>query len=79
MKKLFAAIVLTAALTSGAMAGNATLKKDGKKVSLWCNNSACYTAQRISAFKKGPKKRIGPGGRANFLKHRKSMKAKGWK
>lgn len=64
--------------STSAFAGNATLKKGDKTISLWCNNAGCFVADKINMFKKGPKTRLGPGGTANFNKHRADYKSKGW-
>ena len=79
IKKILVATVVVFAAASAAQAGSTTLKKGSKKISLWCNGGGCYVADRISAFKKGPQKRLGAGGSSNFRSHVKSYKAKGWK
>ncbi|EFL89190.1 hypothetical protein R2A130_3170 [Ahrensia sp. R2A130] len=79
IRTLALASITVLALTTAAAAGSTTLKKGGKSVSLWCNNSGCYTAEKLSFFKKGPQKRIGPGGAANFRAQKTKMKKAGWK
>ena len=75
MKKIFAlSAVILIGFGSAAIAGSSTLKKNGKSMSL-----CCYTAERISAFKKGPAKRIGNGGSANYQAHKRKFKKSGWK
>jgi len=78
-KMLVIAFFAISATTTAAHAGSTTLEKGSKKISLWCNGGGCYVADRISAFKKGPRKRISAGGSAMFKSNVKSYKAKGWK
>lgn len=79
MKKLIIGVALTFALVSPAMAGKATLKKDGKTYALTCENAGCFISEKVSMFKSGPKKKLGPGGSANFKKWHAKFKADGYK
>ena len=79
MRTLIIGATFAALFVTPALAGSTTLSKGGKKMSLWCNGGGCYTAEKLSAFKKGPRKRIGPGGSSNFKKNVKRYKASGWK
>ncbi|WP_322988310.1 hypothetical protein [Hoeflea sp.] len=72
-------ILLVLAMAGPAAAGNATLKKDGKSYSLNCVNSGCFLTEKISLFKSGAKKRLGPGGAANFKSWRSKLKSQGYK
>tara|TARA_R110002020_G_scaffold96186_26_gene230645 strand:- start:10344 stop:10610 length:267 start_codon:yes stop_codon:yes gene_type:complete len=79
MKRLVLCGVFSLALVTTAAAGNATLKKDGKSYALSCVDSGCYLTERISLFKSGEKKRLGPGGVANFKMWRTKLKSQGYK
>ena len=81
MKKIVTATIIGFAVlsTSPAMAGSTTLKKDCKSYSLKCNNGGCFLTEKISLFKSGPKKKLGPGGRSNFLAWKKKLEAQGYK
>lgn len=77
-RTLVLSLAVILACGSPALAGNATLKKDGKSYSLNCNDSGCFLAERISMFKSGPKQRLGAGGAANFKAWRTKLKAQGY-
>lgn len=79
MKKLLIVIAVFLIGTSAALAGNATLKKDGKKYNLNCNSSGCFLSEKISMFKSGPQKRLGAGGVDNFNAWRAKLKKQGYK
>ncbi len=79
MKKTLVATAFLAALTAQAFAGNSTMTKGDQKIKLWCNNGGCYVADFVNAFKTKNKRKLGPGGRNNYLMHRTSYKSKGWK
>ncbi len=78
MRKLFLIAGTAILMSTPALAGSSTLSKGSEKLALWCDGSGCYTAPKLSAFKKGPKTRIGTGGASNYAKHKKALKAKGW-
>ena len=78
MIKTFAAsTVALLLLAAPAIAGSTTLSKGNSKMALYCNGGGCYTAPYVNG-KKGKAKRIGPGGSANFKKHKKAYQAQGW-
>lgn len=78
MKKILVCAAFSFVLVAPAAAGNATLKKDGKTYSLACNNSGCFLSEKISLLKSGPKKRLGPGGAANFTTWKAKLKSQGY-
>lgn len=78
LKVLAIASVISLSIAGAAMAGNATLKKGDKKMRLFCDNSGCYTQDVLGAFKYGKRNRIGPGGSANFNKHKAKYGSQGW-
>ncbi len=76
--RLFAAVLLLlATMVVPAAAGNASLSRGADKLYLSCNDSGCF-AQIKKAGKMGAKKKLGPGGRSNFLKHKKAFAGQGW-
>jgi len=79
MKKVIFALCMASLTATAAHAGSSTMSKGGKKMAVWCNNGGCYQAEKLSVFKKGPRKRVGPGGSANYKKLVAKMKARGWK
>ncbi|MBC7283162.1 hypothetical protein [Hoeflea sp.] len=78
MRKIAISSFLVLAMSVPALAGNATLKKDGKSYSLACNNSGCFLSEKISMFKSGPKKRLGSGGSKNFKMWKAKLKEQGY-
>ncbi|MBU4527713.1 MAG: hypothetical protein KUA43_11890 [Hoeflea sp.] len=78
MKKIAVSTLLVLAMSVPAMAGNATLKKDGKSYSLACDNSGCFLSEKISLFKSGPRKRLGTGGADNFNMWKSKLKKQGY-
>ena len=78
MRKFAVSTLLVLAMSVPALAGNATLKKDGKSYSLACNNSGCFLSEKISTFKSGPKKRLGSGGSDNFNMWKSKLKKQGY-
>ena len=71
------AIIITS--VSVGYAGSGTFKhSNGSKVKLSCNNSGCYQTQYDASGNKGKRTRIGPGGRSNYNKHKKTLKTKGY-
>ncbi|WP_417412086.1 hypothetical protein [Hoeflea sp.] len=79
MKEIAISTLLILALAGPAAAGDATLKKDGKSYALKCTNAGCFLSEKISLFKSGPKKKLGPGGVSNFNAWRKKLKSQGYK
>lgn len=79
MNRIILSGVFSLVLVSAAIAGNATLKKDGKNYALSCNDSGCFLTEKISLFKSGKKEKLGAGGAANFKKWRKNLKSQGYK
>ncbi|OCW55597.1 hypothetical protein [Hoeflea olei] len=78
MRKYLCATLLSLAVVSPALAGNATLKKDGKSYALNCSSGGCFLSEKISMFKSGPKQRLGPGGVDNFKAWQKKLKSQGY-
>ena len=78
MRKIAMSSLFVLAMCVPALAGNATLKKDGKSYSLACNNSGCFLSEKISMFKSGPKKRLGSGGSENFNSWKAKLKKQGY-
>ncbi len=77
MRRILVGAALLALIAAPALAGSTTLKKGNAKMALYCNDSGCFTASYVNG-KKGSPKRIGPGGRSNYLKYKKSYQAQGW-
>ncbi len=79
IRKFFVAFILVVAFGGHANAGEAVMKTaDGKRASIICNSSGCNTIFYNSSGKRTGKT-TGPGGRTNFNKIVKSLKAKGYK
>ncbi len=79
MKNIALSALLILAFAGPAAAGSTTLKKDGKNYSLKCSNSGCFLSEKISMFKSGPRKKLGPGGTSNYNAWRKKLKSQGYK
>jgi len=79
MNKIAISALLILAMAGPAAAGNATLKKDGKSYSLKCTDGGCFLTEKISLFKSGPRKKLGPGGTSNFKAWRTKLKNQGYK
>lgn len=78
MRITFVSLVLVLFSASFALAGNATLSKDGKKLKLACGEAGCFaTIYADGAW--GPKTELGPGGSTNYKKHKAKYVAQGWK
>lgn len=78
MRRIAISTLLVLVMSVPAIAGNATLKKDGKSYSLACNSDGCFLSERISTFKSGPKQRLGSGGSDNFHSWKAKLKKQGY-
>jgi len=78
MKKIAISTLLVLAMSVPALAGNATLKKDGKSYALSCDGNGCFISEKISMFKSGPRKRLGAGGADNFRSWKAKLKQQGY-
>jgi hypothetical protein len=79
MKKTALTTILFLALASPALAGTAVLAKGKKEFKLHCQSSGCYLQQKLSGYKYGARKRLGPGGRDNFYYNLKKLSKQGYK